>query len=183
VLNLLHVIPRDERLHELLCCDNCRSVFTALQCVSEVIYEHLLAMAGVFIARGAIIFIVFLALERFRFGWGGCEYETHSPLSWWSTTNRSGNMSHTRGLLATLKIGERNAHYIQQGLRTEIGTVLAIPGLRSAQLAWPILAAQRTTLKRQVPRNSLLGLMRLRRLRRSQAKERQRIKNTKISNK
>jgi hypothetical protein len=66
---LLHVIPRDERLHELLCCENCWLVLTALQGVSDAIYEHLLAVAGVFIARGAIIFIVFLVLERFRFGY------------------------------------------------------------------------------------------------------------------
>jgi hypothetical protein len=54
-------------------------------------------------------------------------------------------MPQTRGLLATLKIGARHGHYFKAVLRAEIGTVLTIYGLWSAQLAWPILAAQRTT--------------------------------------
>jgi hypothetical protein len=104
-------------------------------------------MAGVFIARGAIIFIVFLVLERFRFGWGGCECEALRLPSGASTQHRSVAVPHTRSLLATLKIGERNGHYTQPDLSAEIGTILVNTGLRSAQLAAPILAAQRTTLR------------------------------------
>jgi hypothetical protein len=42
---------------------------------------------------------------------------------------------------ATPEVGERNDHYIQRFWRSEIGTLLTIHGLRSPQLAWPILAA------------------------------------------
>jgi hypothetical protein len=86
-------------------------------------------MAGVFIARGAIDFVVTLVLGRFRFGYSGCEREASSPLSWWSTTNRSGKMPHTRGLLAILAIFARNGHYSQPFWRIEIGTVLVHTGL------------------------------------------------------
>jgi hypothetical protein len=128
-LNLLHVIPRDERLHELLSCANCRSVFTALQGVSGVICEHLLAVAVAFIARGAIDFVALLVLGKCRFRCGGCECEALRLPSGAGTQHRSAAVPHTRGLLATLKIGERNGHDIQQCLRAEIGTILANTGL------------------------------------------------------
>jgi hypothetical protein len=66
VLNFLHVFPRDERLHELLCCENSWLIFTALQGVSRAFSEHLLALAVVFIAWSAIVFVVLLQLSCWR---------------------------------------------------------------------------------------------------------------------
>jgi hypothetical protein len=60
---------------------------------------------------------------------GGCEREAFRPPSWWSTTNQSGEMPHTRGLLATLEIFARRVHYFKEVWSAAIGTRLAISGL------------------------------------------------------
>jgi hypothetical protein len=87
-------------------------------------------VAGVFIAWGAMFFAVFLlAFGRLLLGERGCEIEAYSPLSWSGTTNRSGNMPQSRGLLAVLKIYARNGHYFKAAQSAAIGTSLANPGL------------------------------------------------------
>ena len=58
---------------------------------------------------------------RFRFGDSGCEREAFRPPSWWGTTNQSGEMPHTRGLLVKEKIFVRNVRFCEsfRALRLE----------------------------------------------------------------